>query len=989
MNKIIYTEGFLTLLRTIFFMYYGNIIMFKKLSAHFIIKIFLCAILISVIFSCAPVNQYGENITNTSVENTNAFVTWPHEKSDLLPDPVLIFGKLPNGFRYVLMENHKPKDRVSMHLNVQAGSLHESDDQQGLAHFLEHMLFNGSTHFKPGELVKYFQSIGMEFGPDANAHTGFHETVYDILLPNGDMENLKNGLTVIKDYAEGALLLPSEIDRERRVVLSEKRTRDSVGYRTYVATLNFEFPHAKLSKRLPIGKEETLKNADHHRLKAFYDSWYRPEKMILVMVGDFDTQSAVSLIKENFSSLSGRTPSVPEPDIGKINHFGITSFYHFEKEAGTTRTSIQVVKKVSKEPDSFAFQKQRLIEDIANRIVQNRLNAMVRKAGTPFTDASIGSGISLNQIKFAEITGECSPANWKKSLFLIEQTLREALTFGFTESELDRVKKDFLSELDNAVKDASTRNSRHLARKILWDLNASRVSMSPEQEKELFTPLINSLTLQDVYDAFNEIWSPEHRLILVTGNAELTGTDKEARSHILTVYHESNKAKLSKPAEKKTVTFPYLQEPGKEGRIVRTTKIPDLEIVQIDFENGVRLNLKKTDFKANQVIINLAFGLGRISEPLKKSGLAALSTKVINESGLGALDKDGLDRAMAGKSTDVSFDVAEDHFYFKGETVTHEVPLLFQLLYAHLIDPGFHEDAYALAMERFSQEYAELSRSVDGAMVLWGNRFLAGGDSRFGLPSFEKFKQLTLEHVRSWIQTSLKTDAMELSVVGDFDMDSVIKLAARYLGTLSLNTQVCESSDSRLPEFPAGQFRKISVATEIPKGMVIVSYPTEGLWNISRTRRLSVLADIVSDRLRDQIREKLGSAYSTFAFNRPSRAYPEYGVFQAGVSINPKEANMLVNQIKKIVSGLVADGATQDELHRAVSPTLTSIKEMMRTNNYWLSTVLTGSRIHPQQLVWSRTIMKDYASVTKEEVSNIAKKYLDNEKAATIIVIPK
>ncbi len=963
--------------------------MFKKLSAPSIIKVLLCAALIVILFSCALVNQNVQSVTKSSVENIDAFVKWPHEKSDLLPDPDLIFGKLPNGFRYVLMKNHRPKDRVGMHLNVQAGSLHESDHQQGLAHFLEHMLFNGSTNFKPGELVKYFQSIGMQFGADANAHTGFNETVYDILLPQGDRKNLKKGLTVIKDYAEGALLLPSEIDSERRVVLAEKRTRDSASYRTYVATLNFEFPHAKISKRLPIGKEETLKKADHKRLKAFYDTWYRPEKMILVMVGDFDAQSAISLIKENFSSLSSRAPPMPEPNFGKINHLGITPFYHLEKEAGNTTTSIEVVEKVSKKPDFFAFQKDRLIENIANRIVHDRLNAMVRKAGTPFTSASIRSGYFLNQMKYAEITAECSPENWKRSLSLTEQILRKALKFGFTESELDRVKKDYLSELDNAVKKASTRNSRHLARKILWNLNADRVFLSPEQKKELFTPLINALTLQNVHDAFKEIWAPEHRLLLVTGNAELTGTDKDPLSQILGAYYKSKKVQVSKPAEKKTVTFPYLQEPGKHGSIIRTKKIPDLEIVQVDFKNGVRLNLKKTDFKANQVLINLTFGSGRTSEPLKKPGLAALSTKVINESGLGALDKDGIERAMAGKSTDVFFDVLENHCIFKGETVTQEVPLLFQLLYAHLVDPGFREDAYTLSMERFRQKYLEFSGSIDGAMVLSGNRFLAGGDSRFGLPSFEEFKQLTLEHVRSWIQASLKTDIMEVSVVGDFDMDSVIKLAAKYLGTLSLHTEIYKSSESRWPEFPVGQFRKISVVTKIPKGMVIVAYPTEDLWNISRTRRLSVLADIVSDRLREQIREKLGSAYSTFTFNRPSRAYPEYGVFQAGVYINPEEANMLVNKVKKIVSGLAADGATQDELRRALFPTLTSIKEMMRKNSYWLNTVLTGSKKHPQQLDWSRTIMNDYASITKEEVSNIAKKYLDNGKAATIIVKPQ
>lgn len=963
--------------------------MFKKLSGSFITTLLLCAAITVILFSCALVDQTVQGNRKSAHENIDPFMKWPHEKSDLLPDPALIFGKLPNGFRYVLMENHRPKDRVSMHLDVQTGSLHESDNQQGLAHFLEHMLFNGSTNFKPGELVKYFQSIGMQFGADANAHTGFNETVYDILLPQGDRKNLKKGLTVIKDYAEGALLLPSQIDSERRVVLAEKRIRDSAEYRTYVATLNFELPHAKISKRLPIGKEEILKKADHKRLKAFYDTWYRPGKMILVMVGDFDTQSAISLIKENFSSLSPRAPPMPEPDFGKINHLGIKPFYHLEKEAGNTTTSIEVVEKVSKKPDSFAFQKERLIENIANHIVQNRLDARIGKPGTPFSSASIGSGYLLNQMKYAEIKAECSPENWKRSFSLIEQILRKALKFGFTQSEFDRVKKDYLSGLDNAVKNASTRNSRHLARKIIWNLNEDRVFLSPKQEKELFTPLINTLTVQNVHDAFKEIWAPEHRLLLVTGNAELTGTDKDPLSQILSAYYKSKKVQVSRPAEKKTVAFPYLQEPGKKGSIIRTKKIPDLGIVQVDFKNGVRLNLKKTDFKANQVVINLAFGSGRTSEPLEKPGLAALSTKVINESGLGLLEKDEIKRAMAGKNTDVSFDVAQDHFYFKGETVTQEVPLLFQFLYAHLVDPGFREEAYTLSMERFRQEYLELSGSINGAMILSGNRFFAGGDSRFGLPSYEEFRQLTLEHVRSWIEASLKTKPMEVSVVGDFDMDSVIKLAAKYFGTLSLHTENYKSSESRLPEFPVGQFRKISVQTKFPKGMVIVAYPTEDLWNISRTRRLSVLAEILSDRLREQIREKLGSAYSTFAFNRPSRAYPEYGIFQAGVYINPEEANMLVNKVKKIVSGLAADGPTQDELRRALFPTLTSIKEMMRKNSYWLNTVLTGSKKHPQQLEWSRTIMKDYASITKEEVSNIAKKYLDNSKAATIIVEPK
>ncbi len=978
--------------------------MFKKLFSHFTARFSLCVVILVVLLSCSLVDQSidgGDDAVilkhpskhlseeNISIENIDSLIHWPHEKSDLLPDPALVFGKLPNGFRYVLMENQKPKDRVSMHLNVQAGSMHETDKQQGLAHFLEHMLFNGSTNFKPGELVKYFQSIGMEFGPDANAHTGFNNTVYDILLPEGDRESLEKGLVVMKDYAEGALLLQSETDRERRIVLAEKRTRDSTSYRIFVSTLNFEFPEARISKRLPLGKEEVLKNANRKHLKEFYNAWYRPEKMILVVVGDFDSKSAASLIEEKFSSLSPRAPPGIEPDFGEINHEGIKPFYHFEKETGNTSVCIEVVKKVFRKSDSVAFQSSLLRENVANRIVQNRLDAMVSKADTPFTSASISSGVFLHQMKYAAIDAESGPENWEKSLSLIEQTLRKAIKYEFTKSELERVKKDFLSELDNAVKKASTRNSRHLARSTVWSLNADRVLMSPEHKKVLFTPLINSLTLKNVHDAFKETWAPEHRLVLVTGNKEPANMDTDPEHQILAAYNRSNMVEVSRPIECKPVTFPYLPEPEKEGRIIRRTKIPDVGIVQVDFNNGVRLNLKKTDFEANEVIVNLSFGLGMSAEPLDKPGLAALSTNVINESGLGTLEKDEIERAMAGKNTTVVFSVGEGCFLFKGTTASQEVALLFQLLYAHLIDPGYREDAYALSMERFRQKYLKLSSSIDGAMVLSGRRFLAGGDKRFGLPAYEGLKKLTLDHVRSWIDTSLRTDNIEVSVVGDFDVDSVVKIASKYLGSLSFERSAHVQQLSRLPQFPVNQSLEISVPTEIPKGLVVVAYPTEDLWNISRTRRLAVLADIVSERLREKIREKMGSAYSAFAFNRPSRAYPGYGVFQIMVQVDPREADIVVREVKKIILDLVKDGATQDELSRAIAPTLTSIKDMQRRNGYWLDTVLAGSKKYPQQLDWSRAIMKDYASITTEDVSFFAKKYLDNNKAATIVVKPE
>ena len=912
---------------------------------------------------------------------------WPFENSDLHPDPAIVFRKLSNGFRYVLMENHHPKNRVSMHLFVQTGSLNESDTQQGLAHFLEHMLFDGSTHFKPSEMVKFFQNIGMAFGPDANAHTGYNDTVYDILLPKGDKESLKKGLLVMKDFAQGALLLPSEIERERRVVLAEKRTRDSASYRTYVDQLRFELPNSRISKRLPIGKEKILKKADRRQLKIFYDTWYRPDKMILILVGDFDPSLAEKLIESQFTTITPRAPPKAEPGLGEINHKGIKAFYHFEKESGNTTVSIEILKKILPEPDSYDFRKNELIRDIANRMVKHRLDTLVMKPDTPFTSASIDSGIFLKRVKYADISADCDPKNWKRSFFIIEQTLRQALEFGFTPSELTRVKKDFLSELDEAAKKESTRDSEKLAREIIVSLNTNRVFMSPRQEKELYTPIINDVTLKDVHKIFKNIWASEHRLLLVTGNAKLL--DKNPEKEILDSYNESLRVAVTKPAAEKAVVFPYLSKPETKARIIRAKTIQDLGITQVDFSNGVRLNLKKTDFKADQVLISVGFGRGRSTEPPNLPGLALLTENIINESGLGALEKDELERALAGRNTSVVFHVDENRFSFDGETVSSEISLLFQLLYAHMVDPGFRKEAYDLSLRRFSQKYKALSRSIDGAMVVFGRRFLAGGDSRFGLPDDDTYQKLTLEEVKSWIKPLMGNDDIEISVVGDFDIDAVTRLTALYFGSLPLHRIHDKPEESKRLKFPSGRLQTISVQTKIPKGMIVVAYPTEDIWNISRTRRLSLLSEIISDRLRVKIREKLGAAYSTFAFNRPSRAYPGYGVLQARVYIDPQKSGIIIKAVKETVSSIAENGVTQDELNRAQKPILTSIKDMLQKNHYWLETVLSGSKIHPMQIQWSRSILKDYAAITKEMETNIAKKYLKNDLAATIIVKPQ
>jgi zinc protease len=446
---------------------------------------------------------------------------WPQAQSDLRPDPQAMFGRLSNGFRYVLLPNPKPIDRTSMHLVVQAGSLQEAENERGIAHFLEHMLFNGSTHFPPGELVKYFQKIGMQFGPDANAHTGFYETVYDINLPLSDRQSLREALQVMQDYAEGALLLPSEIERERGVILAEKRARDSADYRAYVASLAFELAGTRYPDRLPIGSETVIRSADRSVFKAFYDAWYRPDNMILVMVGDFDPALARELVEAQFRQMEARAPARANPAPGQVAHEKLKTFYHHEKELGSTSVTVQVLTHDAHAIDTADFQRRQIEEQLANQILRNRLNRALNQAGSPITDVSAGSGIFLRQTRYGYISADCQPENWRDALTLIEQTLRQALQYGFDEEELERVKQDYRAGLEQAAAQAGTRDSSTLARNLIRSVLDDRVFRSPEQVKLFAEPVIAAATTQTLQDRLRHIWGVSHRLVLVTGNAAI------------------------------------------------------------------------------------------------------------------------------------------------------------------------------------------------------------------------------------------------------------------------------------------------------------------------------------------------------------------------------------------------------------------------------------------------------------------------------------
>lgn len=905
-------------------------------------------------------------------------------------DPQIVYGVLPNGFQYILMENSTPEDKVNIHLNVFAGSMHETDEQQGVAHYLEHLLFNGSDHFKPGELIKYFQSIGMDFGADANARTSFFNTVYDLSFPKGDPEHLDDAFVIIQDYAKGALLLEPEIDRERGIILAEKRERDSVSYRTIKKTFEFEFPDSQINQRFPIGIEPVLKKADRSLLKAYYDQWYRPDNMALIVVGDVDAKTIIPMINKRFSKLKSRSLYSKDPVTFKWkDHQGIKAFYHYEPEAGSTDISIETVSRIPFETETLDMIKKRTLIHIANFMLQNRLSRMVSRQTADFSEASIFSGSFMHHVSLSAISATCEPDKWEQGLRQIENALRQGLSYGFTHKELARVKSDFLSSLERQVNLAGSRKSHELSRQILATINRKGLLLSPKQRHDYLKPYIESITLQDAQKELKKVWSKNHRLILVKGNAKIN-TDNPEKT-ILDVYHKSLSNKVDRHVEFESKRFPYLELPSSNaGKTVKKDNIKDLGITTIEFQNNVRLNLKKTDFKQNEFLFKVCFGEGKKAEPLSKPGLAFISESVIEASGLGAIDTDQLEEALAGRKVGIEFGINENYFSLSGSGDPKEAELVFQLIYHYLNDPGYSAETLNLVKTRYKQQYDSLIRTPEGIMQIKGDLFLARNNSRFGLPDPDIINQYTLADIQKWLTPYFENAPIEISIVGDFDINSIRQLGARYLGALNHRNNFPQKLIH--PEkiyFPEGEQIELKIDTKIDTSVVHVSFLTDDFWDIMQTRKLSVLAKVFSERLRLVLREDLGETYSPYVYNDPSLNFNEYGILHVVVNTKPESHQLVYNKIKEIIHSLTVDGISKEETDIALQPVLTYLKVLRKTNTYWLNSVLANVSNYPQKLSWARNMINGYTGITHNDLTSLAQEYLNMDKSALIIIKPE
>ena len=908
------------------------------------------------------------------------------EGSDLKPDPNALFGSMDNGFNYVIYPNPEPPGKFSVRLHIAAGSLMEDDNQRGLAHFLEHMVFNGSKNFTPSELIPKMQRLGIAFGAHANAYTSFDETVYMLDLPNMDTETVDLTFNVMRDFADGALLSLEEIDKERGVIISEKTSRDSVGYRMMLKQFDYLLPNSRLLNRVPIGSEEVIKTAPRERFVDFYDRYYTPERMTFVVVGDFNAKEMEKRVRETFISLQnpenpGETPPADVPASGQ----GFQTEVFTDKEISSPDISLYSLRKYTPEADTSENRAEQYPLAIANSILNRRFEVLSKKEGSPILGGGGGRTVLFNQIEQGAIEVSPSEGKWKEAVAVLEQELRRVVSYGFTEAELAEAKARFLNMAEQAVKRKDTRRSEGIATSFISAIGQKNVFTTPEDDLALAQSIMENLTTEDCHKAFNEFWDTEDISLVMTTREAPEGTAEELKNLFL----ESAKTEITPPEQKSLDAFAYTDF-GSPGTVVKKTEIEDLEATQLVLSNNVRVNLKPTNFQQNSIALSAIFGAGQLSQPDDTAGLDRFTSAIFGGGGLGKHSADELERILAGRNVGVGFGIGDEYFSLSGGTTPDDLELQLQLMCAYLTDPGFRPEGERMFKMAIPMLYKQLQHSMQGAMVKMGGN-LHGGDFRFEFPEQEKALSYTADQAKDWIMPAFKSAPLELTIVGDFDPEAATPLILKTFGALpARETSAPDYAERRKINFPDRPgAMKIPFDSKIPNAAAVAIWkiPATGQ-DVKTTRRFNILSSILSDRMREEIREKLGGSYSPRAGASPSEAL-DVGFMQAIAQVKPAETKKYGELMIELADKMATEGVTQDELERSLKPIQSGLKESLRENSYWLSTVLGESQTKPYRLDWARQRDADYGNVTVEELNKLAKEYLNKENALLYELVPE
>ena len=910
---------------------------------------------------------------------------WPQTYAGLPPDPAMRFGTLPNGLRYVVMKNATPGGQASLRLRIAAGSLDETDPQQGLAHLLEHMAFNGSTHVPRGEMVNILERHGLAFGADTNASTSWEETAYKLDLPKADDDTVDTSLMLLREVAGELTLSQEALDQEKGAVLSEERLRDTPGYRVLKASLGFSLQGQLAADRFPIGKVDAVRAATHAEMEQFYRAWYRPERAVVVAVGDFDPDAMEAKIKARFGDWTGVGPAGRDPDLGTPLRRGAKARLNVQP-GGSELLQIGWVSPPDRSADSEAKRRRQTIDALGFAVLNRRLERQVRDDDPPFISAAAYRSDEFHSARLAMVQANARPGEWNKALIASDEAVRQLLAYGVTSAELGEEVDTYRAALKAAADGAATRTTPSIAEDIVGTLSTPEVETSPAEDLALFDAAVKGLTPAEIDAAMKLAFSGSGPLVLLSTDAPIEGGE----AALSKAFAQAESAKIQPPVDQAVIEWPYADF-GAPGKVAEQRDVTDLDTVFVRFENGVRLTVKPTKFRDDQILVQVRVGDGLRSVPADRASPAWAASSAFPEGGLDQISAQDIDQVLRSKIVGREFGIGEDAFTLAGSTRADDLDTQLQLLAAYVAHPGWRPAPFERMRKAAPTILDQLGATPAGVLNRDLGALLHAGDRRWGVPSRDEIAAETPDQLKALIQPALGQGPIEVVVVGDTTVDNAIAAVAATFGALPARPAPAPQPMADGVRFPAPTTRPIVLthAGREDQAIGLIAWPTDDfLSDTQRSRTLTLLGEVLQMRLTDQIRKAEGLTYSPQADASPSQAFAHYGYLSARVEIPPPRLDGFFKDVAAITADLRAKEISPDEMERAKTPAVDSLEKRRQTNEYWLA-ALAGGQTDPRRLTAIRTSEVQLQRVTAADLQRAAQTYLDDSKAWKLEVEPK
>jgi zinc protease len=852
-------------------------------------------------------------------------------------DPAIRHGRLDNGLTFYIRQNRKPENRAALRLAVNAGSVLEQDDQRGLAHFLEHMAFNGTRSFEKQELVDFLEGIGMRFGPDLNAYTSFDETVYMLEVPLDDPAVFEKAFLVLQEWASALTLDPTEIDKERGVVLEEWRLGRGAQQRVLDRQIPVLFHQSPYAQRLPIGEPDIVKSAPPEAFTRFYRAWYRPELMAVTAVGDFDPAEVERLIRKHFGQLEN-PPDAPRRPLVPVGDHAETLF-SIESDPELPYASVQIAyKRPASEKSLESDYRRMIVEQLYQGMLNDRLNEKVQQADPPFLYAGVGEmGLTRTKDVYVQ-TAVVRDGALERGLTTLLLEARRVYRDGFGAAELERSKAEMLRGYEQAYQERDKTPSASYADEYVRHFLENEPVPGIAKEVELARRFLEDISLEEVNHAARLWTTPTNRVILYSA-PEKAGTTLPTREQILAMVQAADEAPLEAYTDN-TTEAPLLPHPPEPGKVQSEHLHERIGVTDWKLSNGARVLLKPTDFKNDQILLRAFSPGGHSLAPDPQFVPASTASTVVGQSGLGAFNAIQLPKKLAGKIARVTAHIDSQFESVSGFASPADLETFFQLVHLRFTAPRADEEIF-LSLQTRLRETIENRRNDPEAVF----------EDAFELALFQdhpRHQPLSLNTVermdrdqslRFYRERFADTGDFTFVIVGNFTPDAIRPFVERYLASLPATGRV-ESGRFNNDDPVRGQ-QELTVRRGIePKGTVQILFTGDAAWDDEARYPLRAAVDILQIRLREELREDLGGVYGVGVSGSLER-WPK-GTFSSGIQFgcDPARADDLIEVALREIRRLQEEGPSEVNLAKVREQHLREFEVGIKENPFCINNLM-------------------------------------------------